>query len=121
MRVSAQGGLPEPLPTDESETNFQVRSPQVLPGGRHVLFTVIPATIEQGSIVVQSLESGEKRTLIQGGTNHRYVPTGHIIFIRSNTLMAVPFNLESLTITGPVTPLAEDVYTDLNATRFFTV
>ncbi|MCG8606795.1 protein kinase, partial [bacterium] len=121
MRVSAQGGLPEPLPTDESETNFQVLSPQILPNGRHVLFTVIPATIEEGSIVVQSLESGEKRTLIQGATTHRYIPTGHIIFIRSNILMAVPFDLESLAITGPVIPISDDVFTDANATRWFTV
>ena len=126
MRVPAQGGLPEPLPADESETGGTVRSPQILPDGRHVLFTSVPNSVDlaDASIVVQSLESGERRTLIQGGMNPRYLPTGHIVFIRvspfRNTLMAVPFDLESLTITGPDSPLVEDVYTS-TAGRFFTV
>ena len=68
-------------------------------------------------------EFGERRTLIQGGMNPRYLPTGHIVFIRfspfRNTLMAVPFDLESLTITGPDSPLSEDV-TSTDG-RFFTV
>ncbi|MFQ5652923.1 MAG: protein kinase, partial [bacterium] len=118
MSVSAQGGLPEPIPTDESDTR-QARWPQVLPDGRHVMFTSGYPVVE--SVVVQSIESGEKRTLIQEGANPRYVPTGHIIFIGSGDLMAVPFDLKTLTITGPASPLSEDIYTGLDAYESFTV
>ncbi|MFQ5653022.1 MAG: protein kinase, partial [bacterium] len=123
MRVPAQGGLPEPLPTEESDTRGRVDWPQVLPDGRHVLFTSIPASgsIAEASIVVKSIESGEKRTLFRGGTNPYYLPTGHITFIRSETLMAVPFDLESLTITGPASPLSENIYTNPDFPQFFTI
>lgn len=127
MRVSAQGGLPEPLPGDESQTGGQVRAPHFLPDGRHVIFTAVPASgvMDEASIVLQSIEGGEKRMLIQGGATPYYLPTGHIVFIRfaafRNTLMAVPFDLESLTVTGNESPLVEGVYTTPDISQFFTV
>jgi len=123
MRVPAQGGLPESIPTDESETGGHVLSPQVLPGGRHVLFTSIPTAgaNDEASIAIQSIESGEKWTLIHGGTNPHYLSTGHIVYARSGALMAVPFDLESLKITGPPSRLAEQVSTAPGGHAHFTV
>ena len=127
MRVPAQGGVPEPLPGEVSEIRGQVRSPQVLPDGRHVIFTAVPASgvMDKASIVLQSLESGEQRTLIQSGSDPHYLPSGHIVFMRftafRNTLMVVPFDLERLTITGNESPLSEGVYTAPDWSAFFTV
>jgi Tol biopolymer transport system component len=123
MRVSAQGGIPEFLPTDESLAGVRAILPRILPGGRHVLYTSIPATgaIDEGSIVVQSIESGEKLTLIQGGTNPHYLPTGHIVYESSGTLIAVPFDIGSLTITGPRSPLGEQVSTEATGHANFTM
>ncbi len=123
MRVSAQGGLPEPLATAESEASGYAMDPQVLPGGRHVLFMHNPTTgnSDDANIVVHSIESGERRMLIRGGTNPYYSPTGHIIYARSGTLMAVPFDLESLTITGLSSPLAEQASTNPTGGAYFTL
>ena len=123
MRVSAQGGLPKPLAIAESDTGGYALWPQVLPGARDVLFTFLPdfGTADEASIMVQSIEGGKRRTLIRGGTNPKYLPTGHIIFARSGMLMAVPFDLESLTVTGPSSPLAAEVFTSFDAIAYFAV
>ena len=59
---------------------------------------------------VVSLESGEQKALIDGGADARYVPTGHLVFARQRQLMAVPFDAESLEITGPEVPVLDGVH-----------
>jgi serine/threonine-protein kinase len=65
--------------------------------------------VADASIAVQSLETGERRILVEGGTNPRYVPTGHIVFARTGWLLAVPFDLERLEVTGSPVPVLEGV------------
>lgn len=55
-------------------------SGEVLPGGRFVLVAVTAGTAgewDKGRIVVHSLESGDERPFIDGGSDARYVRTGH--------------------------------------------
>ena len=103
MRVSANGGQPERLvdATGEGVLN----SPQMLPDAQTLLFTLGASTgsrdrWDQARIVVQSLRSGERKTLIEGGSHARYVPTGHLVFARGGVLFAVPFDLKRLEVTG---------------------
>lgn len=58
---------------------------------------------------MQSLDSGERKTLIEGGSDARYVPTGHIVYALSGTLLAVPFDVRRLQVTGGPTPVVEGV------------
>ena len=88
MRVSAKGGQLERLvdATGEGVMN----SPQMLPDGQTLLFTLGASTgsrdrWDQARIVVQSLRSGERKTLIEGGSHARYVPTGHLVFARGGS------------------------------------
>ena len=112
-RLSANGGSPEPLTqVDAAKGEFSHRLPSMLPGKQAVLFTVTESVVPNWSataIAVQSLMTGERKTLIQGGADGRYVPTGHLVFMRSGTLMAVPFDLERLEVTGGPIALAADV------------
>src|SRR5439155_839327 len=62
--------------------------------------TTETVTADEKLIEVLTLETGERKVLIQGGSYGRYLPTGHLVFLRSGTLMAVPFNLERLEVTG---------------------
>ncbi|MEJ2203974.1 MAG: serine/threonine-protein kinase [Gemmatimonadota bacterium] len=57
--------------------------PQLLPGQNSVLFTLLGASLmwDGASIVVQDLDSGERRTVVEGGSYGRYVPTGHIVYV----------------------------------------
>ena len=108
MRVSASGGAPEPVTTLENEESRH-SLPDILPGGKAVLFTVgSGGGLETARIAVQSLETGERRNLVDG-TNPRYAPTGHIVFARANSLWVVPFDAKRLEVTGAPTKFLEGV------------
>ncbi len=109
MQVRAAGGEPQQITTVDTEQGEQYHFwPDVLPGGKAVLFTVWYGFLEEAQIAVQSLETGERRMLV-GGTHPRYSPTGHIVFARENSLWAVPFDADGLDVTGSPTPLLEGV------------
>ena len=108
FQVSAGGGTPQPLTTRDSESGEGGHwSPQVLPGGKAVLFTV--QSVASPHIAVQSLETGERQVLLEGAANVRYVPTGHLVYAQAGTLMAVTFDLEQLEVTGDPIPILEGV------------
>ncbi|MCL4522996.1 MAG: protein kinase [Acidobacteria bacterium] len=112
FRVSSAGGKPEPLTKlDQSKGELTHRWPQVLPGGEAVLFGLqMPVSlVDEGNIVVQSLKSGERRTVVEAGTYGRYVPSGHILYAHRGNLFAVPFDLSRLEVTGPRAPFLERV------------
>jgi len=109
MRVSASGGDPEPLTTLDAGEVWHLW-PEILPGGRAVLFTTYSGTAGSLRVAVQSLETGERRMLVEG-TYPRYVPTGHLVFSRLSpvSLWAVPFDIDRLEVTGEPTPLPEEI------------
>ena len=83
----------------------------MLPGGE-LLFTLgYGRNWHDARIVAQSLESGERKVLIQGGRDARYVATGHLVYVLDGTLLAVPFDADSLEVTGGPVPMAEGVMT----------
>jgi Tol biopolymer transport system component/predicted Ser/Thr protein kinase len=110
FRVSADSGSPElVIPARDGE---QVYGPQLLPDADSVLFSVAPPRIglwDTGQIVVESLATGERRVLVQGGSDGRYLPTGHIVYAFENKLFAVAFDVDSLTVSGEPVPLVQDV------------
>ena len=69
----------------------------------------VGGSYDDAQIVVQNLETGERRVLVQGGSYARYAPTGHIVYYRAGTVMAVPFDLKRLEVTGSPFPLVEGV------------
>ena len=106
-KVSANGGTPEVLVTTEGKL---AHGPQILPGGDTVLFTLAPSSgWDDAQIVVQSLETGERKVLINGGKDARYVPTGHLVYALQGTLLAVAFDLGRLEVTGGPVPMVEGV------------
>ena len=111
MRVSANGGQPEVLVSvKDGEVMY---GPQVLPGGEWLLFTLATAATADGwdkaQIVVQSLKSSERKTLVSGGSDGRYLPTGHLVYALGGVLFAVPFDLPRLAVTGGPVPIVEGV------------
>jgi Tol biopolymer transport system component/DNA-binding winged helix-turn-helix (wHTH) protein len=114
MRVTAAGGKPQVVtPPEKPPTEFPPRWPQVLPAGDAILYVrggTSAAFSDDATIVVQSLKTGERKILIQGGTSPRYVPTGHLVYAQGGRLLAVPFDTGRLEITGPAFPVAEDVW-----------
>jgi Tol biopolymer transport system component len=113
-KVSSMGGTPQPLTTlDKQAGETTQRWPQVLPGGKAVLFTSggsgVGAIFEDANIVVYSMASGQRKTLQRGGFYARYLPSGHVVYMHGGTLFAVPFDLKRLEVTGQPTPTLETV------------
>jgi len=59
--------------------------------------------------VAQSLKSGERRLLVPGGSDARYVPTGHLVYALGDVLYARPFDVDSLEFTGGAVSIVEGV------------
>ena len=111
LRVSASGGEPEAVTALDS-TNGEIshRFPQLLPDGNTLIFTVKQSTIssfDDAIIVAQRLDSGEKKVLVRGGSYGRYVPTGHLVYVRAGSIFAVPFDASSLEIKGQPKPVEQ--------------
>ncbi|MBZ5560551.1 MAG: protein kinase, partial [Acidobacteriia bacterium] len=113
LRVSAAGGTPERIVSVKD--GELAHGPQMLPGGDAVLFTLMPATPrllvdwDKAQIVTQSLKSGERKTLVSGGADARYLPSGHLVYALSGVLLGVRFDPRRLTITGGPVPIVEGV------------
>ncbi len=111
FRMSAAGGEPERLSTPDRERNELGHWwPQVLPGGRHVIFTGFRTPIDNSRVGLLSLDSGRVETLVEGGLFGRYVPSGHLLYARGQRLFAIPFDLATLTTRGSAQPVLEDVF-----------
>ena len=102
--VSADGGQPAHLTTVGAD-EFSHRQPYVVPGENAVLFTVQPRAFrwDDARIEVLRRDTGERQKILDGATDARYVPTGHLIFVRDGVLLAAPFDIAQLRLTaGPI-------------------
>ena len=114
--VSADGGNPELLTTpDQSRGEFSHRLPHWLADGKGVLFTILRDWFDQHPLVaVLDLKTKTWRVLLEDAADARYVPTGHLVFLRDGTLMVVPFNLARRELTGQPVPAVPNVIQALN-------
>src|ERR1700676_549966 len=112
FKVSSAGGTPQSLVTlDKQAGEITQRWPQVLPGGKAVLFTSNTHLndYEDADIVVFSVASGQRKTIQHGGFSARYLASGHLVYMHEGTLFAVPFDLKRLEVTGQPAPILEGV------------
>ena len=94
---------------DETQGELNHWWPEILPGGRAVLFTIIKGGDENRDIALLDLEGGETTVLIPDGTNPRYAATGHIVYGRDGALWAVPFDLDRLEVMGDPVRVLEGI------------
>src|SRR5262249_44597013 len=75
-----------------------------------ILFTIsINSGVDNDEIAVQRTDSAERAIVVRGGTYGRYIPTGHLIYYRAGTVIAVPFDSERLSLKGAPAPVLESV------------
>jgi Tol biopolymer transport system component len=110
LQVPEAGGTPQPL-TRLTKGEVAHRWPEFLPGGKAVLFAAGPTglTFINAQVAVQSVGTGERRNLVQLGTQPRYAPSGHLVYAQGGSLMAVPFDPQRLEVTGTAAPVVEGV------------
>jgi serine/threonine protein kinase/Tol biopolymer transport system component len=110
-RVSAEGGE-----TPTLVTKAEVMYPGALPGGRAVVVTLHNPAVQRSSgdliVAAVSLDTGAVTKILDGGTFARWVPSGHLVYLRDNALMATPFDPATLTAGEARVPVVTDIYMD---------
>ena len=112
VRCSPNGGTPQQLAT--VKRGEQADGPQLLPGGKALLFTLAQFADgterwDKAQVVVQTLSSGARKTIINGGSGARYLPTGHLIYALGGIVFAVPFDPERQAVLGEPVSVVEGV------------
>jgi dipeptidyl aminopeptidase/acylaminoacyl peptidase len=86
--------------------------PQVLPGGRAVIYTELGGSDPTASAIkLVELPGGAVKALIRGARTPRYVSSGHLTFTRLGTMLAVPFDLQRLEPVGEAVPVIDGIST----------
>ena len=114
LRVPAGGGTPTPFGTLSEGATTQ-RWPQVLPGGKTVLYTESSTTgnFDVANIVVApvpadaSAKAGPATVIVRSAYYGRYVVSGHLLYVQQGTLFAVPFDPVRLQMVGPGVPVIQ--------------
>ena len=112
FEVSADGGDAELLIKPDAERDeVAMFGPELLPDGRSLLVSILRRhhNWDGADIVVQRLDTGERQVVVEGGTDARFVPTGHLVFSRDRTLHAVAFDPKNVNATGSPIPIQEGV------------
>ena len=107
-RISAQGGTPE-LATKIDQKEEAHRWPYFLPNGRQFVFLGDAETTENHHIRIGTLDSPQTQILFSAVTRVAYAPPGYLIYVNQGALVAHPFDLKSLKLTGDPTTLVEHV------------
>jgi serine/threonine-protein kinase len=117
FRLRPGSGKLEPLTDPAANGQATHRWPQVLPGGRGVLYTGHTSTngFNDAEIDVLDLKTGRARTVVKGGFFGRYLPSGHLVFLHASTLMAMRFDLDRMDAQGQPVPVLDDVRANLTS------
>jgi Tol biopolymer transport system component len=97
-RIPAGGGAPSAV-TTLGAGELGHFSPQILPGGKTLLYNAKLTGFTNTRVVAQSLETGERR-LIATGTSARYFPPGYLAYVQAGTMYVAPFDVTRLEMTG---------------------
>jgi serine/threonine-protein kinase len=114
QRVSANGGTPAVVTRpDNHRDEVDHLWPEVLPGGRVVLFTITSQTggLDNASIAALDLRTQTSTILVRGGLDAHYDESGHLVYVAAGTLRAVPFRSEKARGRGPAVPVVPRLVT----------
>jgi serine/threonine-protein kinase len=99
--------------------------PELLPGGRAVLFTITALTggPDATQVAVLDLQTGMRTVLVRGGSAAHFVSSGrgstnreargYLVYAAAGTLRAVPFDLATLETRGAPVPVVPAVLTTM--------
>ena len=112
-RVPDSGGTAEELTVPAGDKREQSHQhPYVLPNGEWVLFSVFHDRPDKTTIEALSLVTDERKVVHRGGNFPRYSPTGHLVFMQEDTLMAAHFDVDRSELTGSPVSIIEDIWSN---------
>jgi Tol biopolymer transport system component len=109
-RVSAAGGKSEPVTRlDTALGEIDHTLARLLPDGDHILYLVHSYRPEiQGVWITSARNPGERRRLLPDNTLAEY-SAGYLLFIREGVLVAQPFDMRRLELSGEALPVTRQV------------
>ncbi|HKI95121.1 MAG TPA: protein kinase [Gemmatimonadales bacterium] len=109
-RISASGGASTAILHDSTLIGGGIGHPTALPGARGVLFQYCGSGCVTTSIHVLDLETGQQKLLLNDVLQAWYLPQGYLLYARvDGTVLAAPFDLKRLEITGEALPVLQHV------------
>jgi len=118
VSIPSNGGATRVLIPRAADERFL--SPQLLPGGKAVLFTralgtpgslrgapVLQASIGTAQLVVQSIGESDQTVVWSGGSAARYIPSGHLVYAQGAALFALAFDPATRVVRGGTVPILE--------------
>jgi len=103
-RVADTGGTPELLTHADVNAGESHGGPHLLPGGNALIYSRRRAQ-EPNALILLDLRTGTERVLLEDASEATYLTSGHLVFVRDNGLYGVSFDLGTMSMTGPLTPL----------------
>jgi serine/threonine protein kinase/Tol biopolymer transport system component len=115
FRVSPEGGelMPLTIP-DDARGERAHRYPAFLPDAEHLLYRAMPSS----TIWLVSLRGGAPTRLLSADSQ-AYIDSGRLLFVRQNTLVAQPFDVRRLMLTGEATAIAQQILPQPNGVMSF--
>jgi eukaryotic-like serine/threonine-protein kinase len=112
--VPSAGGPPRQLTRLDHTKGEMLHSwPTIVGAGKAILFTTVTTGTRTGMRIDALMrDTGERRTIVEAGSVPMYASSGHLIFFRDNALIAAPFDLDTLTVTGSPTSILENFALD---------
>ena len=118
VRVPAAGGEPQQLTAlDPREPAvFSHRLPSFMPDGRQVLYSGPERgkNIAEAQLWTVNVETGATHRVLDGGVDPEYLPSKHLLFVASNSLMAAPFDPVAMQATGDAVPVLHGIASEAN-------
>ena len=107
-QVRAAGGTPQPVTTVEPGSSEAHHWPFFLPDGKHFLYSVnwTRDAVRPG-IYEAAIDSGASKFISSGTTGNVLFASGHLLYVSDRTIMAQPFDTDSLQTIGPALPLTQ--------------
>jgi serine/threonine protein kinase/Tol biopolymer transport system component len=107
MQVSASGGIPKAASSFDRQAKETGNAwPQFLPDGSHFLFVAYSGT--ESHVKVGELGDLHSKLIRAIASRCEYAP-GHLVYVLDNNLVAQPFDLGQLKLSGDPVPIAERV------------
>ncbi|MDB4889350.1 MAG: protein kinase [Gemmatimonadetes bacterium] len=104
-RLASAGGTPTVFTTpDSSRHELGHWGVQMLPDGKHVLFSSYASPLPRARIEVISASDGKREVVAEGGVNARYA-NGYLFFAKGDALFAAPFDEKKLRTTAAAQPV----------------
>ncbi|HTR01947.1 MAG TPA: protein kinase, partial [Thermoanaerobaculia bacterium] len=120
-RVPARGGKSEVLTTPDAAGGERThRWPTYVPGDDGaVLFTIGmlkgPGDYDDARIALWDPASRKVRVVFEGGSMARFAPPNHLVYMRAETLLVVPFDAKTRRVTGDAVGVNEKVSVDASS------